>query len=86
MCSFLPHLTIGLASVVQKFFDKKTPEGAIENENKTNQELAEELYKAVIRKFGKQKVHLLLIDNIWGADLADMQLINKFNKGIHFLY
>ena len=24
-------------------------------------------------------------DNIWGADLADMQLINKFNKGIRFL-
>ena len=24
-------------------------------------------------------------DNIWGADLADMQLISKFNKGIRFL-
>ena len=24
-------------------------------------------------------------DNIWGADLADMQLIGKFNKGIRFL-
>ena len=26
------------------------------------------------------------MDNIWGADLADMQLISKFNKGIHFYY
>ena len=25
------------------------------------------------------------MDNIWGADLADMQLIRKFNKGISFL-
>ena len=24
-------------------------------------------------------------DNIWGADLADMQLISKYNKGVHFL-
>ena len=25
------------------------------------------------------------IDSIWGTDLADMQLINKFNKGFQFL-
>ena len=24
-------------------------------------------------------------DNIWGADLADMQLISKFSKGFRFL-
>ena len=24
-------------------------------------------------------------DNIWAADLADMQLISKFNKGFRFL-
>ena len=24
-------------------------------------------------------------DNIWGADLADMQLLIKFNKGFRFL-
>ena len=24
-------------------------------------------------------------DNIWGTDLADMQLISKFNKGYRFL-
>ena len=24
-------------------------------------------------------------DNIWGVDLADMQLINKYNKGIRYL-
>ena len=24
-------------------------------------------------------------DNIWGADVADMQLLSKFNKGFRFL-
>ena len=24
-------------------------------------------------------------DNIWGTDLADMQLLSKFNKGFRFL-
>ena len=24
-------------------------------------------------------------DNIWGVDLADIQLLSKFNKGIRFL-
>ena len=50
-----------------------------------NQELAEQLYKPVIRKFEKRKVHFSFIDNIWGAGLANIQLISKFNKGIHFL-
>ena len=49
----------------------------------SNKELAEELHKP--RKFKKIKVHSHFIDNIWGADLADMQLISKFNKGICFL-
>ena len=53
----------------------------------SNKELAEELYKPIIRKFKKRKVHSSFIDNIWGADLADMQLISKFNelKVIHLL-
>ena len=39
----------------------------------------------VILKFDIRKIHSPVIDNIWGADLADMQLINKFNKGFRFL-
>ena len=45
----------------------------------------EELQKPIIRKFKKRRVHSTFKDNIWGADLADMQLINKFNKGFRFL-
>ena len=47
--------------------------------------LADELHKQIIRKFNKRKVYSSFKDNIWGADLADMQLLSKFNKGIRFL-
>ena len=33
----------------------------------------------------KRKVQSSFIDNIWGADLADMQLFSKFKKGILYL-
>ena len=49
------------------------------------QQLAEELHKTIIRKFEKRKVYSTFKDNIWGADLEDMQLISKFNKGFRFL-
>ena len=50
-----------------------------------NEQLAEELHKPIIRKFKKRKVYSSFKDNIWSADLADMQLIRKFNKGFRFL-
>ena len=71
--------------MVYKFFDKKASDGTVKNQNISNKELAEELHKPIIKKFDKRKVHLPFIDNICGADLVDMQLISKFNKGIHFL-
>ena len=64
---------------------KKTSGSGIRNENISNKELAEELHKLVIRKFKKRKVHAPFIDNVFDVDLADMQLISKFNKWIRFL-
>ena len=69
--------------MIYKLFDKKTVDGAVKKEIIQNKELADDLHKPVIRKFERQKIHLL--DNIWGADLADMQLLSKFNKWIRFL-
>ena len=37
-----------------------------------------------MKKCEKRNVHLPFTDNTWGADLADMQLISKLNKGICF--
>ena len=83
----------GLTSMAYKFFDKKTAgSGVTMLANKSaiksmpqNEQLAEELHKPIIRKFKKRKVYSALKDNIWSADLADMQLISKFNKGFRFL-
>ena len=75
----------GLAYMVYKFFDKKTLDGTVKNENILNKELAEELHEPIIIKFKKRKVYSTFTDNIWGADLPDMQLISKFNKGFRFL-
>ena len=51
------------------------------NEILSNKKLAEELHKPIIRKVEKKKIHTRFIDNIQQADLADMQLMSKLNKG-----
>ena len=43
----------GLASMVYKFFDKKTSGGAVKSKFMLNQQLAEELQKLIIRRFQK---------------------------------
>ena len=75
---------IGLASMVYKFFDKKTTGSGIKSIPQ-NEQLAEELHKPISRKFKIRKVYPTFKDNIWDADLADMQLIRKFSKGFRFL-
>ena len=74
-----------LASMVYKFFVKKSKRTGIKNKIKENEQLANELHKPIIRKFRKRKVSFLFRDNFWGADLADMYLISKCNKGIRYL-
>ena len=51
----------------------------------SNVKLANELHKPVIKKFTKRKVYLSFKDNIWGVDLADMQLLSRQNKAIKYL-
>ena len=53
--------------------------------NEPNNQLANELHKPIIRKFNKRKVYSSFRDNIWGLDLADMQSLRKYNKGIKYL-
>ena len=72
--------------MVSKYFNKKTSGGTVKNEIISNKKLAAELHKLIIRKFNKKKVQPPFIDNIWGADLADMQLRSKFNKEFRFFY
>ena len=71
----------GLASMVYKFFEKKSTGSGIANSSI----LADELHKSIIRKFNKRKVYSQFKDNIWGVDLADMQSLSRKNKGIKYL-
>ena len=74
-----------LASMINKCFDKNPKGSGINMEGKpvrrtyaNNEKLAEELHKPIIRKFKKRTVYSGFKGNIWGADLADMQLIRIY--------
>ena len=73
----------GLASMFYKFFDKKSMGSGIARDSSSI--LADELHKPIIKKFNKKKVYSQFKDNIWGVDLADMQLLSRRNKGIKYL-
>ena len=49
----------GLASMVYKFFDKKSQGSGLAN-NKENVQLADKLYKPIIKKFQKKKSVFLI--------------------------
>ena len=80
-----------LASMVYKFFDKKTAgSGAATLANKSaiksifqNEQLAEELQILIIRKFKKRKVYSAFKDNIWSVDIADMHKYNNKYKNTY---
>ena len=73
----------GLASMVYNCFDKKSSGRGV---NEPNYQLVDELHKPIIKKFKKRKVYSSFRDNIWGVDLADMQSLSKYNKGIKYLF
>ena len=73
----------GLASMVYKFFDKKSSGSGIVNE--ANYQLANELHETIILKFKKWKVYSSFSGNILGFDLADIQWLSKYNKGNKYL-
>ena len=78
----------GLASMVYKFFDKKSTGSGfkkLKNTARNSSILADELHKPIIRKFDKRKVYSQFKDNIWGVDLVDMQSLSRKNKGIKYI-
>ena len=44
---------------------------------KFTDDLADELYKPVTRKFQRRRVNVNGVDEIWAADLIDMQAFSK---------
>ena len=79
----------GLASMVYKFFDKKSASfnkssgsGIV---NEPNYQLANELHKPELHKPILGKVYSSSRENIWGVDVADMQSLSKYSKGNKYL-
>ena len=76
-------------NLVYRFFDKISKGSGAKHVNTKlipqNDQLADELHKPIIRKFKKRKLYSAFKDNIWVADLADMQLLSIYNKRIRFL-
>ena len=83
--------------MVYKFFDSKVASPDKKSEGSgakrvntkiipPNEQLAEEVHKPIVRKFKKRKVYSTFKDNIWGADLADMQLLSNTIKELDFYY
>ena len=52
---------------------------------KFTDKLKEELHKPVSRKFERRRVSMNGIDEVWAADLIDMQVFSKDNKGKRYL-
>ena len=52
---------------------------------KWTDKLAEELHKPVIKKFRKRRVYVKGIDQIFAADLVDMQQFSRDNKEVKYL-
>ena len=50
-----------------------------------SQQLADELHKPITRNFQKRLVVSNEIDEIWAADLVEMQKFSKWNKGVKYL-
>ena len=73
----------GLASMVYNFFDKKSDGSGVATV--ANYQLPNELHRQIIRKFKRPKVYSLFRVNIYGVDLADMQSLSIYNKGIKYL-
>ena len=76
---------MGLLQWFIKFLIKNTSGGTVKNEIISNKELSEEFTKLLVKNLRRRKVHSPFIDDIWGAYLADTQLIRKFNKEFRLL-
>ena len=64
-----------------RFFDKKT---GLETTHKI-EVLAQELHQAVIKKFKRKKIYSRFKENIWEADLAEMESLSSKNRGVKYL-
>ena len=66
--------------MVYKVFDKQTWSAL-----RADEQLAEELHEPVTKKFRRRKVYARFKDNIWPADVAEMEPLCFKNKNVKYL-
>ena len=73
----------GLASMVYKFFDKKSSGSGVATE--PNYQLTNELHKQIIRKSKRRKIYSSFKGNIWGCWISWYAIIKQMQQGIKYL-
>ena len=88
----LQELTILKPKDLREKIDRRLVTSIINAKRKTgmgiikwSNELANELHKPIRRKFPKRRVFAKTVDDIWAADLVEMNTLSKFNKGYKYL-
>ena len=64
------------------YFFKDKKRGSVVS---VDEQLAEELLKPVTKRFKRRKVYARFKDNIWVADLAEMELLSSKNENVKYL-
>ena len=80
----LSDLSTKYPSVIKRE-DLPIQEVCFGNGIKWSSSLADELHRPVRKKFPKRFVFVRKVDDIWGADLIDMQSFSKQNKGFKYI-
>ena len=78
-------INVGLLQWSIKFLIKKLLVVVLKTKISQTKNQLKNYTNQLLQKCEKRKVQLPFIDNILGADLAYVQLMSKFNKGICFL-
>ena len=78
-CSYDGYQKV-LSSMIYRCFNKKTGSGIIANE-----QLAKELHELVNIRFKRRNVYARFKDNIWEADLSEMESLSYKNKNVKYL-
>ena len=88
----LRELTVLKPKDLRERIDRRLVKSIINAKRKTgmgiirwSNELANELHKPVRHKFPKRRVFAKNVDDIWAADLVEMNTLSKFNKGYKYL-
>ena len=67
--------------MVYKFINERAGSGI-----SINEQLAKELYKPEIKKLKRKKLFAKFKDNIWAANLVEMEPLSSKNKNVKIYY